>query len=340
MNDERQSGSGADERTLEEIFRHAAPRPKPRRQAAEQAFERLYAEWRDVVGRRRRQRLAVVGLAAMLVVAAVTGSLSLLREEPSPEPLRVAVLRASGAELRLNEQLRDPGELAAREAELRAGDRLATGRDTRIALAWGSGSLRLDRATRVRFLEGGAVRLLTGSLYFDSTPFGADAVTPARLEVVTPLGRIRHDGTQFLARVADERLTVSVREGRVHVVGDSIDVAVDEGEAIEAGGDARFERRRVPAHDETWQWTAEIAPEVDLKGRTIGEMLAWIARETGRRVRYESAEARRLAESEARGIASLAPLPALRTIPVMTSLECDVEGGYILVDVTGSGSEP
>ena len=68
-------------------------------------------------------------------------------------------------------------------------------------------------------------------------------------------------------------------------------------------------------------------------------MFSWIARETGQRVRYGSAQARRLADSEPRGIASLAPLPALRTIPYMTSLEVTIVEGVIVVDVGDAAAE-
>ena len=140
--------------------------------------------------------------------------------------------------------------------------------------------------------------------------------------------------------VRGDQLGVSVREGEVTIEGDRIDVGVGAGEGIWYSADGRFERRRVAAYDEEWRWSADIAPLEDFAGHTTGDVLDWVARETGLGVRYASERARRLADSQARGIASLPPLPALRTIPVMTSLQVSIDGGLIVVEAAADGARP
>lgn len=333
-------GEPANDELLEAIFRHAEPRPRPDAAARDQAFARLHADWTALVSRRRRRRLAVLGLAASGLFAVVAGALWFdAGSPPLTAPPDVRVLRASGG-VELNGEFLGAGELGGGDTILATGDRLETRDDARVALSWGSGSLRLDASTSIELLGQRSLRLDAGSLYFDSTPFDSAAAQAASLVVDTPFGRLTHTGTQFLAAVSGSELTVSVREGEVRIRGSQLDVGVGAGQALWFAADGRFERRLVAAYDPAWQWAAEIAPEVDLTGRTTGEVFAWIARETGRSVRYASDEARRLAASETRGLGALAPMPALRTIPVMTSLHYTLSDGSIVVDVAGGGTDP
>lgn len=341
MNDKRRPASAGNEQTLEEIFRHATPRPQPDDAARTRAFDALHAEWHNLTGRRRRNRRRVAaGLAATAVLALFAGYAWLGSDAVAPPaPFAVDVLRASGSRVYLNESYFEAAGLAASDLSLAAGDELSTADDARMALAWGGGSLRFDAATRIRLQADGAVRLLHGALYFDSTPYGAAGPVPGSIVIETPRGRISHLGTQFLASVAGETVRLQVREGEVRIAGRGVDLAVDAGEAVSIGADGDVERLALDSWGTDWQWAADIAPELEFAGRTTAEVLDWIARETGYRVRYGSSEARALAASEPRGIESLAPMPALRTIPYITSLGYTIEGGHIVVDTAGGGAE-
>lgn len=341
MTDERRPAAAGNEQTLEHIFRHATPRPRPDDAARGRAFEALHAEWSTLTRRRRRRRrLAAAGLAASALLALFLGYGWLGGESgPPPAPFTVDVLRASGSRVYLNESYFDAAGLAASDLRLAAGDELATADDTRLALEWGGGSLRLDVATRIRLQADGAVRLESGALYFDSIPFGAAAATPGTVVVDTPRGRISHVGTQFLAAVSGERVELRVREGEVRIAGRGVDLAVDAGEALTLAADGRVERIAAESYGSAWQWAADIAPETEIAGRTTAEVFDWIGRETGYRIRYASSEAAELAGSEPRGIESLAPMPALRTIPYITSLGYTIEAGHIVVDVADGDAE-
>ena len=73
-------------------------------------------------------------------------------------------------------------------------------------------SIRLDEGTSVRFESSHVLVLSQGALYVDSggSPNGA---TP--LEIRTPFGTARNQGTQFEVRLQDAGLRVRVREGVV-----------------------------------------------------------------------------------------------------------------------------
>lgn len=319
---------------LEEIFRHASPRPRPRQEARERAYASLHATWREQTGRRRARHRAIGWIAAGLVVLA-GASLILTSGTSPPAPLQADILRASGDLVINGEHLAQP----ALPRTLEAGDRLETPDGAQVAIAFGGGSLRLDGNTQVHFPGSQDIALARGTLYFDSRPFGGPKRKPGSVVVTTAFGRITHAGTQFLAAVDDDGLAVSVREGRVGIAGDATDIPVRRGESVRFTTASGWRREAVSSYDDRWQWVADIAPEVALDGRTTREILDWVARETGRRVRYASGEARAIADSEARGLGALAPVPALRTIPVMTSLEVSLDSGAIVVDVAPPTAE-
>lgn len=339
MNDRTRNDMPDEEQQLESIFRHATPRPRPGGAARARAYAALHSEWQSQARagmRRRRWRHA--GLAAGVLLAAMAAMQWLGGDIESGAMVPAEVLRASG-DIEINGNRIGGDQLAGRS--LSPGDRVTTFASSRVALDWGGASLRLDRETTVQVARGGRVQLQQGALYFDSQPFGGSARTPARLTVETPLGDVHHVGTQFLTDLRDGRLGVNVREGEVRISGERVDVTVNAGEAAQLFADGRFDRRPLAAHDERWHWAANIAPEADLSGRTTAEVLGWIARETGREVRYASPAARERASHEPRGIASLAPLPALRTLPFMTSLSTQLTDRYIVVDVAeDSGATP
>ena len=119
-------------------------------------------------------------------------------------------------------------------------DELKTPGTRAIVIGAGFGGLALA----IRLQSDGSVRLLGGSLYFDSTPFAGGGTAPAAIAVDTVLGRITHEGTQFLATVAAGSVAVKVREGRARLSGDRVDATVDAGEALLLAADGRVERIR------------------------------------------------------------------------------------------------
>lgn len=333
MNEQTPSAQGSDDQVLEEFFQHATPRPRPSNQARERAFAELQGEWQQLTGARRRRRYAGFAVAASAVLAVVAGSLWWNSNEiVVPADFSAGISRGVGDGIVVNGAAVSRASL--HELRLGNGDHLRTDSESRVALDWpGGGSLRVDAATQLRIEPGNSIALQAGTVYFDSTPFASNQAAPSSLVIQTALGTISHVGTQFQARTDGANLTVAVREGIARINGDRIDVSVAAGEMISLDENGRFEREKLEGFADNWQWAADIAPELSLNGRTTHEVLTWISRETGRELRYRSAEARRLASSEPRGIADLPPLPVLRTIPVMTSLAIDVDGPRIFVDV-------
>jgi ferric-dicitrate binding protein FerR (iron transport regulator) len=140
-------------------------------------------------------------------------------------------------------------------------------------------------ATRVRLDEGGTVFLEEGAVYVDS----AGASPEAAVAVHQAFGVVYEVGTRFEVRIVDDGLRVRVREGRVDVEVDGARHAAPAGEEVTVGGDGGLVRRAVLSWGEGWEWIVQSAPPFTLEGRTVAEVLDWVARETGWRISYADA---------------------------------------------------
>jgi ferric-dicitrate binding protein FerR (iron transport regulator) len=318
------------------LFDHAASRPRPDAAAQAAAFDKLHRDWQQVVQQRRRRRsLPRFALAAsvLLAVAVVVGVV--MRPALEESILTVAaVARVEGGEVSWRDE-NSPGQRVPADIEgLRVGQRLSTGASSRVALAWhDGGSLRVDEHTRIEFSSAHSVRLVTGSLYFDSaaTPTSG-AANPGALSIQTQFGEVLHVGTQFMMRVEGDEVALSVREGQVIVTGDGFELVVNPGEELHLGVDGQRSRRTISGYDESWNWVRDIAPRMPIEGRTAFDILAWAARETGRRLIYASADAETLArETIIRGVEERTPDDALEILPYFTDLKYEVRADAIVL---------
>lgn len=257
--------------------------PKERQERVKLAIREL---WYDEVRRRSRRRRAYWAAGALAVAAAlaVSAGLDQWRRWTATAPAA-----AAGGPVATVEMASGTAAVTAGQ-RLRRGDELATGDAGRMALRLASGpSVRLDAATRLRLLSASALEVEVGTVYVDS---GAEpsAAGPA-IEIRTPFGVARDVGTQFEVQVAGESLRLRVRRGRVlldragarHPAAAGVELVVD------AGGGVT--RRPVAVFGAEWAWVVRAAPAFDLEGRTLAEILAWTARETGWKVRLDEQEA-------------------------------------------------
>jgi hypothetical protein len=150
--------------------------------------------------------------------------------------------------------------------------------------------------------------------------------------VQTPAGEVVHIGTQFMVHVASDEVVLSVREGQVTVTGDGFHVVVGANEELDLRADGTRDVAAIDGHGERWSWAADVAPQLDLEGRTPFDVTAWAARETGRRVVYASP----VAESSARGqvlngIDRRSPNSILTLLPYLTELGYELRDDTIVV---------
>lgn len=306
---------------VESLIRTAGRRVEPPEDAYRQVFTAANQAFRARTAR-RHERLWVLwaGAAAVLALAI---ALTFQWAPPGAGRAELArIERAIGGVERATGDVWQPvGELAA---PLTRGMKLRTlaGAHAGLLLAGGA-SLRLAPATEIMLDEPGRLYLNDGTVYLDHR---GSVGTGYRIE--TPAGTVRDVGTQFELRVAGGTLRLRVREGSVEIdrAGQTLGGAA--GEQLEIDALGGITRSQIPATDAAWQWTETVAPTPDMDGRPAAELIAWVARETGRRLRYASAAVEQRAATVILhgNIRHLPPLSALDAMLATTDLEYSLDG--------------
>jgi hypothetical protein len=85
----------------------------------------------------------------------------------------------------------------------------------------------------------------------------------------------------------DGGLRVRVRDGLVAVEGGGRHVVAPAGQEFVLRRDGSLVRRSLAPWGTEWRWVLEAAPPFAVEGSTVAELLAWVGRETGWRVRFE-----------------------------------------------------
>ena len=330
--------TNVDHESVEDLLRHATPRPMPPAEASASARAAVRDEWRATVGQRQRRRRTARYALAATVILGLFAALNLLRT-PAPVPVQVASIDKSvGPVYVLGEQaeLRETGGLAA----IMSGQTVVTGAGAGLAVAWGDGgSLRLDEQTRVEFADRESIFLHEGRVYFDSRdaalasgPIDGD---PPVLRLRTGLGQVQHVGTQYMVRVGRDELVVSVREGEVEIDGDYFEHSAVGGEQITLSGSQRPSVLSIAPTGGDWEWIEQTTPVVDVDGRNLYEFLAWVSRELGLQLAFVG-DAESVARSAIlRGSIDSRPADALRMRLASAALVWRIEEGVIYV-----GGEP
>ena len=338
MNAERttlSSENPARQDSLEQLLRQAPPRQTPPPDDVAQVRHAVQAEWLAITGRRRaRRRVAVFASAASVVFALVFGAY-LLRAPGTPPPVVATIEKSIGAIYLLGDEseLTQTGELSI----LTVGQAVVTGPASGAALILhDGGQLRIGGDTRIEFMATNTVFLESGRIYFDSrnpllaSSGGGDEA--GDFVVRTKRGTIAHVGTQFMVEHSDRSLVVSVREGAVSIDGDYYDAQASAGERVTFEGRSRPVTGQVAGHGEAWSWVEATAPAAHLDSPSIHQFLAWVARETGLRLRFSTPDAERIARSgNLVGRIDAPPMEALRIWMSTVDLEWRIEDGVVLV---------
>jgi len=325
--------SNTDRDTLEELLRHASPRPVPEPDDVAVAKAAVRNDWINETSRRNKRRRAMLLATAATVLVGVFAAFSSLLV-PTQNPVQLAAIQKSfGPVYFLGDEaeLRPTSELSA----VMSGQTIVTGDDAGMALAWGSGgSLRVDENSRLRFAADGTVFVDTGRVYFDSVSAitaGTETSDTPTFELATPHGVIKHLGTQYMTRVDTESLVVSVREGAVEIDGHAYDQRVETGQQATLAGRQRPSILRINSTGDAWAWVTRTTPAADVEGKSLHEFLVWVTRELGLELRFEGRSEAVAQVAVLKGTIDVEPSEALRLRLATAALDWRIEDGVIYI---------
>lgn len=307
---------------VESLIRTAGRRTEPPDEAYVRVLNAATAAFREKSAKRRERTWALWAGAAAALVFAI--ALMFRWAPPGAERAELArVVRVIGSAEQATGDVWVP--LADLHAPLTRGMKLRTLAGGRLGLMLpGGASLRLAAETEVMLDAPGGLYLQRGTIYVDG---GADRAEPA-LTIVTPAGTARELGTQFELMVANSALRLRVREGSVAIDRGGQATTGVAGEEIDIDVMGSMRRGAIAADAPAWQWTEALAPMPDIDGQSAATLIAWVARETGRRLRYESplVEERAATVILHGNIRDLPPLDALEAMLATTDLEYVIDG--------------
>jgi ferric-dicitrate binding protein FerR (iron transport regulator) len=321
---------------LERLLKSVGPRDLPPAEIERAVRERVHADWRAMLreNRDRRTRRGALALAASLVAAAF--GLWIASTQSDGPPAAVGTLAVAVGEVRERSSRFSGWRVMGDGDVVVAGRTLETGANGRATIALPGGmSLRVDRESRIALVDASRLRLERGTLYLDFEP---SRVRTAQLRVETPTGSVRHVGTQYELRLLDAGVQLRVREGRVEFRSPTGLVEQGRtGEQLVIFGDGRIQRGEAPRSGPSWDWVADVTPEMDLEGMTLARFVAWAGRELGVAVSFAPA----ISEAEVASVivhgstAGLTPTEALRAVFATTNFEATLVGDRIVVDRRG-----
>jgi len=294
----------------------------------------VYASWRAAARRRQIRRFAgtivVPGVAASLVIAAW---LEWSRPAaPPPGHERVAVSDRIEGHPRI-ELPTGLTQALVPASPVHADDALATDAGSRVALRTEDGSsVRIDCASRVRFVGRTVIEVITGAVYV-STASGSHG-----FEIRTSMGVVRDLGTQFAVRVLPSALRVRVRSGTVELLhGGRVTHAIEGTETILTGH--AIEVRPIPRFGSDWAWTAALAGPFVMEGQTVDAFLAHMAHEEGWTLTYADSEVGHIAaRTRLHGsVEGLLPEEALQAALATSELRYRLDGGELVISRPAKG---
>ncbi len=329
-----------EEDAVQALLREMAPEGEPPPEVRERVRQAVAAEWRVAVAEaaaarapepsraRRSWQRPAFALAASLAVAAV--ALGVIQSRTPATPVMVAKLtRLSGAV----EAGGTAGWLpVAAGQSLTAGQELVTGPRGKAALTLRRGvTLRLNTNTRIALAGIDRIVVERGAVYLDAGP---EPAANSSVRIDSAFGSTRHLGTQYEVQVAEDRMRVSVREGRVELAAaDARPVVALAGEQLSVSPSGSVERGLVDRRDPRWSWITDVTPPFAIEDRRLSEFLVWVCRETGRELAFASPQAQATAEGIIlRGsVAGLSPDDALAAVMATTNLLYIDENGRLTI---------
>jgi ferric-dicitrate binding protein FerR (iron transport regulator) len=316
--------------TLASLIQACGRREAPPQWAHERAYAAMTDAWRAKLRARRARTIATLAasIAALGVIAGLT--LSLLGSRPQPVASVGHVERVIGS---VQVRLAGAGEwtlLKETAAALPEGTELRTLAGSAAALQIRDASVRIADRTQLVLDSQARLSLQRGTVYVDT----AGSVEERGMLIVAGSTSVTDVGTQFEVRYRDSDYRVRVREGAVLLQRGALRRRGTAGEQITIGKDDVVSSAAIAANDPDWRWVHSLASAPDIDEQPLTVLLAWVARESGVKVRYASPAIERKATATILhgSIQRLKPFEALEVMLATTDLRHEVlSDGTILI---------
>jgi ferric-dicitrate binding protein FerR (iron transport regulator) len=274
----------------------------------------------------------IATLAASIAVLGITGGLTVTLFGSRPQPIASVgrVERVIGSV-----QVRPAGTgewtlLKETAATLPEGTELRTLAGSAAALQIRGASVRIADRTELVLDSQARLSLQQGTVYVDT----GGNVAPGGMLVVAGSTSVTDVGTQFEVRYRGSDYRVRVREGAVLLQHGAVRRRGTAGDQITIDEDNVFRSAAIAPNDPAWSWIHSLATAPDIDDQPLTVLLAWVARESGVKVRYASPAIERKATATILhgSIQRLKPFEALEVMLATTDLRHEVlPDGTILI---------
>jgi len=254
------------------LLRLAGSRPNVPEDVRTRVQSTVHAHWKkDLSARSQKQfRIFFSGAIAASILIGVLVWQFIIHDVSNPVPVGI-VENLHGTVSKDAES-----EPLVRGGTLMSGTTLESGETGRLLVRMLRGvSLRLDVNSRL-FLKSESIYVLEkGAAYLDCNK------SSGSIALVTHMGTIRDQGTQFEVRLQQGTMQIQVREGSVLLEQNGTPKTVAAGSRliVDAKGAAYFST--IPSYGSDWNWITEIAPGFPMEGLSLIEFLNWVTRENG-----------------------------------------------------------
>jgi ferric-dicitrate binding protein FerR (iron transport regulator) len=308
--------------SLARLVQAGGRREMPSAQAYERALTAATDVWQATVSRHRwRRAFAAAASIAVLAVGAAITLRSLDSPAPPAEPV-ARIARVIGAVRVRTDRGGDWTQAHEGTDWLPTHASLRTAAASAAALQLGEVSVRIASDAEVVLESRSQLRLMHGKVYIDTGNHGP----PGRVSVITPAAAVSDVGTQFEVQYDRATYRVRIREGEVLLRHEAGERRGRAGEQLSIDSSGTIASAPIAPNDPAWRWIQVLASAPDVDNQPLSVLLAWVARETGVKVRYATpaVEQRAMTTILHGSIHNLEPLPALSVMLATTDLQHEV----------------
>lgn len=288
------------------LIRLAGRRPGIDAERTARVRAAVEGEWRATLRRRLWTRVG-----AAVALAAAVGGVLLFRSAPEA-PVAPPALAPIVAHVQFVRGTTAPA------ADIRAGAVLQLPAGATASLDWNGATLRLDGGTHLRFDGAEVATLQRGAVYYAGD--GRRAAVTLR----TLFGDVRDVGTRFEVRLRDDGVVVRVREGAVMLRGTT---ARARSELVATA--SSIETRSIGTTGEAWSWIEEAAPPITLEGKTLEDVMRYVAAEKGLALEWSAGEGKRTIRLH--GDVPLTTSEALDAATIAAGVRYRIDGDRLIV---------